>query len=60
MYGGSEDVAYMYTDMLQRCENIFLSTADTQLADERLIHLSTFMRALANIIKQLHKVSLHS
>ena len=46
----------MYNELQQRSEHMFLSASDLYSPDDKMLHLTTFIRALANIIAQLEQV----
>ena len=46
----------MYNELQQRSEHMFLSASDLYSPDDKMLHLTTFIRALANIISQLEQV----
>ena len=58
MYGTLEDLQYMFSEMVQRSEQMFLAKRDnnTLLIEEVLFHLPTFMVALASISKEIEEV----
>ena len=52
----AEDVQYMFAEMVQRSEKLFLSSLREGGADDRLLHLPALMGALASIVKELPTV----
>lgn len=47
---------FMFTEMIQRSEQLFLAGLDTSSIEEVLFQLPTFMEALASISKELKEV----
>ncbi len=51
-----EDVHFMFSEMVQRSEQLFFSPLEA--ADDRLFHLPSFLEALASIVKEMDEVTL--
>lgn len=51
----SEDVHFMFSEMVQRSEQLFFSPLES--SDDRLFHLPSFLAALASIVKEMEEVS---
>ena len=49
-----EDLHFMFSEMVQRSEQLFFTPVDTM--DERLFHLPLFLEALASIVKEVDEV----
>ena len=49
-----EDLQFMFSEMVQRSEQLFFTTVETM--DERLFHLPLFLEALASIVKEVDEV----
>ena len=58
MYGSIEDMHFMFMEMIQRSEQLFLAGFDTSSIEDILFQLPTFMEALASISKELQEVRL--
>ena len=52
----TEDVHYMFGEMVQRSEQLFLSSLREGGAEDRLLHLPALMEALASIVKEMETV----
>ena len=55
MFGSKEDIKYMFKEMIQRSEQLFMSFASTTM-DENLFHLPNFVEALSSITKEIEEV----
>lgn len=54
-----DDIHFMFGEMIQRCEQLFLSSIDsssTTTGYDDIFLLPTFMEALANISKEIEQV----
>ena len=49
---------FMFMEMIQRSEQLFLAGFDTSSIEDVLFQLPTFMEALASISKELQEVRL--
>ncbi len=57
MYGTKADLQYMFNEMIQRSEHLFVSAAaEVSIVEDVLIHLPTFMEALSSITTELEEV----
>lgn len=52
----TEDVHYMFGEMVQRSEQLFFSSMTERGSDDRLLHLPAIMEALASIVKEMETV----
>ena len=51
----AQDVQFMFSEMVQRSEQLFFSPV-TDTSDDRLFHLPSFLEALAAIVKEMDEV----
>ena len=51
-----DDVNYMFGEMVQRSEHLFVSFLSDSGSDERLQHLPALMEALASIVREMDTV----
>lgn len=49
-----EDVQFMFNEMVQRSEQLFFSPLEA--SDDRLLHLPSFLEALASIVRVMEEV----
>ena len=52
----SEDIHYMFGEMVQRSEHLFFSSLSEGGTDDRLQHLPALMEALASIVREMETV----
>ena len=61
MFLTANDVKFMFNEMIQRSEQLFLSgdsdSAGGGALEDRLINLPSFLEALASIVQQLDQVT---
>lgn len=58
LFMSDADVRYMFTEMMQRSQQLFLShSGDVLLADSELYHLPSFLGSLASILKKIDDLS---
>jgi DNA-dependent protein kinase catalytic subunit len=50
-----EDVKFMFSEMMQRSEQLFFT--QTEVIDEKIHSLPSFVEALASIVKEMDEVS---
>lgn len=55
----TEDIHYMFGEMVQRSEHLFFSSLSEGGSDERLQHLPALMEALASIVGEMEMVGKH-
>lgn len=54
IYMKPEDLQFMFSEMVQRSEQLFFTPVESM--DERLFHLPLFLEALASIVKEVDEV----
>ena len=52
----SEDINYMFGEMVQRSEHLFFSSLSEGGSDDRLQHLPALLEALASTVKEMDNV----
>ena len=57
IYMKPEDLHFMFSEMVQRSEQLFFTPVESM--DERLFHLPLFLEALASIVKEVDEVSMY-
>lgn len=55
IYMKPEDLQFMFSEMVQRSEQLFFTPVESM--DERLFHLPLFLEALASIVKEVDEVN---
>lgn len=57
-FGSEEDLHFMFGEMIQRSEQLYL-TPLVSVGDDRLFYLPTFLDSLASIVQEIEQVRLH-